>query len=251
MKSLFTLLVFVCTAYAYSLTCPNYTCSAKVVNVNEECSYEHVNKLDLHLCNSTNLVCQPIEFDAQSVCVPIVIAKNSILPGELCEKNEDCISGVCNEKANSTCTGKEENDPCKRTAECGKGLYCFNNKCNKTGSVCDEQGYGCSINQLCDRSNGTCHLIGSAAIGEVVPFSLICQSYYQDSNGICAYSVKLRNVKELDCPNKKTECVYENDYEKTEKIPCACAKTNTGKKYCGLGKGDIFAEDVSFTLSNS
>lgn len=251
MKSLFTFLIFICTAYAYNLTCSDYTCDDKIVQANEQCGYEEINKVDLHLCNGTKLVCQPLELDSQSVCVPVVIPDRSILPGELCEKDQECISGTCSKEANSTCTGVKEGKGCDLTAQCDKGLYCHNKTCNQTGYKCDEQGYGCSINQICDRGSGTCHLIGSIKNDQPAPSPAACQSYYQDQNGNCKDGPKLDNVKKLECPTGETECEYKNNNGEIEKLPCVCAKAKTDKKYCALGKGNMDVNDVIFTLRNS
>jgi hypothetical protein len=240
MKTLFTLFAIICTVYAYNLSCPLYNCSDTAVAKDEECALECIGNLTLKKCN-TNLTCQPINFGSPSVCIKSTIPDYSVLPGEVCTEEKQCTINKCKD---STCAGYGKNESCNSTSQCDKGLYCKDKKCietGKKGDSCNDHNR-CSVNLICNRIDYTCIEYGSIKVEQDAPFPAACETYNQDKDGKCAEAPKIKNLKKLECP-ESGKCEYLIN-EESITTPCTCAKTDTGKKYCPPGKGDIDVSSV-------
>jgi len=258
MKTLFNFLAVICAAYAHNLTCLVYNCSEKTVRENEVCAIQGVDDLVLNKCDE-GLICQPIEFGSFSVCVKKVIPDKSILPGEMCTEDKQCIVGICKGvEKNRICEGTLKGNKCNFTSECDKGLHCKGDNCEKTmekGEECNKNDNICSVNLICDRLNYTCIEYGSIDVNEPAPFPAACKTYHQDENGKCIRAPKLATPGKFNCPSTDSEfkkCEYLRD-EEPVKTPCGCAKVdtepNTNRKRCLPGKGDIDVNIVILMLT--
>ena len=247
MKNLKFFLAVICTAYAYTFDCLNYTCNINPVDLGEVCAAQYINKLELNKCKE-NSVCERIEYDNPSTCVKLEISKGSLLPGERCDANDQCISEDCNkEDSISVCKGKLKGKDCERTNQCDRGLYCKDKKCEETGEGCNDNGEGCSANEICTKKDKKCVKIASKKNNEDSSVPAECQSYYH-KDGKCIEGPKLKNLYERECP-EDGKCRYligGNEINTT----CVCVKDNIKKKRCAPGRGDIDTNAVILVLTH-
>lgn len=244
MKGILIFFSAICAICAYDLKCPVYKCSTTSVKEGEVCGVETHGNLDIKKCEK-GFGCLNIEFENPSVCVKQIVANNSILPGDPCTKSQECATNECIKKSDKVwvCTGIALGAKCSSTSQCDRGLYCKEGKCKKTGEGCDGKGIGCSANQVCDRAEGKCHIIGSVPVGQSAPVPAACQTYYQDGSGKCSKAPGLRDLKSNSCPSNG-QCDYFIDNANV-KTPCVCLRDGSGKKHCPPGKGNFDMEAVS------
>lgn len=253
MKSSWIFLVVISAALGHNFDCPKYDCKDNVVGEGAVCALEQRQKLDLHQCNAAaGLACQKVEFEAPSVCVKVPAPRHSLLPGQECKEDDDCLSNDCpvpkKEGDVRVCRGHKEDAKCGANAECDRGLFCKDRKtCKKVDQECDMKGQGCAPNKVCDRATGKCILIASVDNGQPAPFPAACKTYQQDSNGKCVATQTAKNLKMLNCP-ENNQCEYQIGSEQT-KAPCVCGRNTDGRKFCLPGKGDFDVNAVKLDLT--
>jgi len=180
------------------------------------------------------------------------------LPGELCDNEKQCLSGIC---SNGKCKGLEAGKECKELKYCDPGLKC-DKKDPASQKVCLEpstSGQDCNSYLDCVVPlrcvGGKCVTIGSLDNDKEAKDALACKSYYlgkkKDDNliDVCAEAPKLEGqtgpLKEPKKCNNNTNCKYNHP---DIKDGCLCGKTANGGKYCKAYPGDFNLEKVSSSL---
>ena len=167
------------------------------------------------------------------------------LPSLPCEKNEDCLSGICQ---NKYCLGKLFEETCISASDCEYGYTCrkdLNNeyKCLEpitTGNKCEMDTdcvheSGC-LDHICTQyfsleNNQKGNYISNQNLS-------FCKSGYSDFIGICQ---NLSLINETNECNEENKCTYNNtitgELIKKEEN-CLCGYNPDGKKYCLLGSAN-------------
>ena len=214
---------------------------------------ETENKIYLKSCGQ-NKICDYKSDRTNGTCIESRIGY--LYPGEYCANNITCNSGECDE--NSHCIGIIKNNNCNGTENCNPGLYCHNTKkiCTKAmreGDLCSKIE-PCVASMVCDR--GFCVRWASLYSGDTASNFNSCITNFikgdKCAQGPMLYSsdyskLKRQSIKDRALFNCTAHCTYIlggdifNDSSK-----CACINADTGYKYCPLGKGDFFLDQVSF-----
>lgn len=223
--------------------CPIYQCADFPEN-NNTCAQRTLNSVKLHACNNPekNICKIPTEIEEESECTKI--AEHQKLPGEYCEKDNECYYVGCK---NNKCVGIEVDNFCDEDAECMPGLYCIGKVCKnlqKEDESC-EKGRKCRVDAFCNAKTGKCVNYMSLENGEKSFIASMCKSFYSH-NGICMEGPKrVGNEKCLE----NDVCEYMLNNEKYNEM-CTCGLSHNSKGYCPKGKGDINLLDVFFGLNN-
>lgn len=156
------------------------------------------------------------------------------LPGDACQKNEDCLYASC---IDSVCKGKLLGVECENHNDCDPGLYCseegkcenqkeFDNYCADT--------YECVNNCTCNMNRCTFYYSVKSGLG--ADNSAACLSGYLEE-GYCADALLSRFHGQ--------PCTYDNDcqYVDSEGISkktgtCICGFNAGAFSYCPLTQGD-------------
>ena len=191
--------------------------------------------------------CSP-EFDdpiLDAICTDYKENNFKRLPSLPCEKNEDCLSGICQ---NKYCLGKLFEETCISASDCEYGYTCrkdLNNeyKCLEpitTGNKCEMDTdcvheSGC-LDHICTQyfsleNNQKGNYISNQNLS-------FCKSGYSDFIGICQ---NLSLINETNECNEENKCTYNNtitgELIKKEEN-CLCGYNPDGKKFCLLGSAN-------------
>ena len=167
------------------------------------------------------------------------------LPSLPCEKNEDCLSGICQ---NKYCLGKLFEETCQSASDCEYGYTCRKDSNNEykclepitTGNKCEMDTdcvheSGC-LDHICTQyfsleNNQKGNYISNQNLS-------FCKSGYSDFIGICQ---NLSLINETNECNEENKCTYNNtitgELIKKEEN-CLCGYNPDGKKYCLLGSAN-------------
>lgn len=239
-------------------TCPKFKCGIESMpSLDEVCSKRVITGAEtlyqLRVCSSyMTQSCAFMFSNDSSICVNTTAPLRSLLPGEPCQRPEDCMSNVC---AGGFCTGNELGYTCKTDAECKVGAYCSDNgKCEALaveGSVCGTGKARCMNHLAC--ALGICVPMGSLEEGAPSDNLLACKTLFTavDSQGThkCAVGPKLQGYtgKLIECTMGQM-CEYTLPEDKKLSMPCKCGVNGEGKSFCRPGEGDM-AGDINTVLS--
>ena len=228
----------------------------------------------LNPCRS-NQICNLNFGEEIDKCIP----KDSVptlLQGELCNSNSDCISGICDQNQIKRCTAPlKENDLCSSHSECPVGTSCAqystysgDNKClkllqeNNTEAKCDNYEFGlkCQTNLICN--GGICIKPGSLKEGAVTYMPIACNSFYMYKNAADTKFTCVKGPYLLNESNQKIysklpvvceenqKCNYSIIYDKKEVIlppkKCPLSLTNSSISFCHPGIANLGAEIEKF-----
>ena len=245
----FFVVAFVINSVPDKKTCSPYKCApADYKMPSSYCSVSYNRTFFLSPCSS-NEVCDLDTGKCLKKPQDQVYLK---YPGEKCDKNVDCVYQVC---ANSTCKGLEQGQMCLSHEQCGPGMRCHEDKCQKqldvTSSGCFSD-YDCinsaGCNQGLNSIVGVCVGYFTVPIGQIVsdcitgtsylcktaecePFSLL------GSYGKCKLSITSSRPIPTLCSNS-TECSGSDGIKKLNSM-CVCGYNPAGQGYCEVFKGDL------------
>lgn len=165
-------------------------------------------------------------------------------PGEHCDHDSECLNSVCTPE--KICDGLNESASCDIDYECNYGLYCHyevgTGVCKKVVTL----GGPCGPSERCDAglvcNKGKCVIMGSIKEGDSADMGAACETFYTDG-AKCVAGPKL--VATNDTPLCSNTCSYSvAGSEKTVNLPCVCGMSETPRKYCRPGVGDLNIADV-------
>ena len=167
------------------------------------------------------------------------------LPSLPCEQNEDCLSGICNDKK---CVGKIYGEECNTASDCIYDYTCRKDLDNKykclepitTGNKCEldtdcVHESGC-LNNTCTKYFSLENNQRGSDISN--PYLSFCKSGYSDFIGICQNLTLINETQEC---NEENKCTYNNSLTGeliTKEQNCLCGYNPEGKKYCLLGSAN-------------
>ena len=240
MKFLTLLFLLVCT-YA-DLKCDTFKCGESLEA--EPCLQRIIKdshfEYSLKSC-SEGKSCQINENLDKGTCVQYMPSK---YPGEYCTNKAECLSGNCS--SNKVCHGLNESSKCNNDHECDYGLYCHREDGEEKCTAVIKISKTCTLKNRCDAglvcNNGICVVIGSIEEEKEANIGSACKTFY--SNGTHC-------IKGPTLVGSKTECNENCLYivEATNKSfnkPCVCGMSESPKKYCSPGIGNLSIEDVLF-----
>ncbi|MCQ2819240.1 MAG: hypothetical protein MJ252_18410 [archaeon] len=173
---------------------------------------------------------------------PFSCKDTALFNGEVCTKNGECHSSVC------------ENGICVKPDTCSESVECdFNQYCNaKTGKCLDAkpEGSTCTHTRECQFklgcNHGICTKLFSLGIGEKAEHSYFCQSNYilertNKTNNVCARKEKTAEfpaycTADNECPVKSFFGPGATDYE-DDHTPCV-ENLNSRQKTCNYDSND-------------
>jgi len=213
-------------------------------------------KYFLQPCKEKNQVCEITAiFGVPGTCTEYY-SKPTLLPGEACTHEKQCISGICEQKnptdLNKVCIGYSIDKECLLDEECSEGLQCLNKVCKPLQPKGDQCSLSnkCKVSLVCDQ--GICTEIGSKKVGEKAEVPAACSTFFVKDHQ-CANGPVLKheeNSEGLRCP-PSGECTYKFEEAKGEeneyKLPCSCGISEHNEGYCMPGRGDIVMDDVFFS----
>ena len=194
-------------------------------------------------CSGPNPFCQ-IDRSGKGTCGPR--RPQHLLPGDLCQEPEDCLSQRCEK---GVCLGKPKGSHCSTMLDCGIGLYCTDKTCQPLVSSLEgrkecETPLDCDMHSSC--FDGKCVRYFSQDIGENTDCSLLHYSFLC-SSGLCADS------KCVGQPSHPTEypsrCEVDEDCSLTEcdgfasAGQCTCGFSSTPHKYCSVRPTDDISSE--------
>ena len=198
------------------------------------------------LCPAFKPFCQ-IDKEGKGSCGPR--RPQYLLPGDLCQDSEDCLSQRCEE---GVCVGKQKGGHCSTMLDCEIGLYCAKKTCQPLISSQEERTecetpLDCDVHSSC--FDGKCVRYFSQDIGEQTDCSLLHFSFLCNS-GLCADNVCVSPPShstiypsrcEVDSDCSLTEC---ESFVSSGK--CTCGGSSSGHKYCAVRPtDDVSAEYVN------
>ena len=231
--------------------CPRYHCGN--ITIENACAVAEFSNgtfdYMLQPCKNQSNFCNISEsFNEPSYCVPHP-QMPTLLPGEYCKNNKECLSNVCKtlkRGEGTVCYGTEKNHACKADENCNPGLYCLSGSCQPLlglGKRCDAKRK-CVVTAVCDKE--VCVNIGSKNLGDHAQIPSACSSFYV-YEGKCAkgpFLIFESAVDELKCP-KSGECIYYMpDLNVNKSEPCICGMSDNSEGYCMLGRGNMVMDDV-------
>jgi hypothetical protein len=168
------------------------------------------------------------------------------LPGEYCNKMDECISNICT--VEHRCFGVPKNEICKYNSDCD-----YNFACNLT--LGEDHGLcvplptlnETCVNGVCDPpyicNKGTCVEFGSLTIGVKADNWLACKNFYIDE-GVC--------IPEYNWDSNGSDatiCKYKYELNKTEKTFTEEPVCNNNKASCNPPRNSISIETVMLFIN--
>lgn len=219
-------------------------------NTTVEIKYYNISKcIEGYTCQKNNLTDLTDSSDVSCISIK---GKKKYVDGEECYGDDTCFSGNCG--TDHYCVGKSQELKCTSNEECGKGLFCYGNKCAKLreiGGVCSSDfdcafGAGCTI-------KGKCQKIYSLKKGDITDGDLFCESGYSTLYKVEGKSDELRCAEtklEIDNCKPSGYCTYTISIpgvETTSKnIDCQCSLAHSDDRFCSLDtQNPIWIERIS------
>ena len=146
--------------------CPVYKC-LEGSNIGNKCKIttdtEDITTIQVKSCNKGK------KCNSDGICDKPV----NLLPGDVCESNEQCKSNLCD---SSRCKGFDKDEYCYHHSMCDVGYFCLDKKCTPQVDSGDKYGddYMCQTNEGCNK--GQCIPYYSLTIGEETESSKYCES---------------------------------------------------------------------------
>ena len=248
------------------LKCYHYKCREKTQHFTPgTCIFwqDSTNTYYLEPCTKKGESCSSANGFTNVTCAEPTPELGTAYPGELCNKNEDCVSNHC---SGGLCVGKAINEACEHTTDCNSGLYCPHHIGNCTRLMA-QNTTGCTEDSHCDYDSicspipnhaeklnwcipyfslGVDHEISSCGDNYIEPkcSTGICMAYDDDDDdeddegnkGYCAAVEASYNDPST------TKCTYDHKMCKSasgkQRTSCECGHNPNGDAYCNLFPGD-------------
>lgn len=212
----------ICKAKRYQCSKEPLDADVCVKVIDEQEKYYYVKSCtgDKSYCPVDNAV-----FGTPAKCEkPQTTSKQVLLPYDECNKDEDCLSLLCN---NRRCTGKLQAETCKTHDDCDVGLFCesLSGQC-VTQKEFDEactSDLECVNNCICNKNK--CAFYYTFAIGSDADNPKACESGYIE-NGQCVAGLKTKNPGQPCTSDADCEFIDSNGVVK-----------KTGTCSCGFNAG--------------
>lgn len=186
-------------------------------------------------------------------CVDQYTIPDLKVPGEICNKDDECKSSKC---VYSKCKGKQTGESCESSEDCEVGLMCSGEKNKFCKRQVKERG-NCTSSEECVNSaacfNGECTRYlslenGAQYFDSNYAVSLLCKSGYLDASRACADAPYNDNDANEPCESH-LDCRLKFERSDERKYgTCSCGLNSEGKAFCRAVQGDKEFKDFKQSL---
>lgn len=192
------------------------------------------------------------------VCANKDTTNTNKLPGQGCNKNNECVSNNCD---GDICMGLKLGAKCLSHSYCEEETYCKKDNQEDTEGTCTTQiydntsycydDYACANEFICYENK--CQTPYTLEDGKLTTNIKMCRSNYavsandETNAGLIICDSYIINQDSFECSSTQNTCEYTLNYSKTTiSLDCVCALTDTEKRRCPADYSEDFMNDMAY-----